>query len=125
VRILAPPGFAAPALAEVDAIELRPQILALLRRQLAIRSVGIDAPHIWLEQRADSLWNWAVKRPAGGPGSAAAANQRSGMALSIAKLSIANGAIDWHSQLLGMAIRAPLAAEIGLHADAALRNVRV
>ena len=125
VRVAAPPGFEAPTLFELESLRLQIALLPLLRRQLVVRAVDVDAPHLWLEQRADSLWNFAVTSAALGtarprPGGATAA--AGGMDLRIQALHVTNGALHYWSRPTDLELRGPLAATLQLRADRALNR---
>src|SRR5262245_26104695 len=128
VRIAAPPGFASPDLLRLGTLELYPRIGPLLQRRIAIRSVRVRAPEAWVEQRADSVWNWATPpraTPASpAPGATAAAGQK-GLDLAVETLEIEAGRLHFTNAPAGLGLELPFAAAIALRDDRALRDVRL
>ncbi len=67
VRILNPPGFAAPALFAADQVRVRFDLLDALRGRLHILGVEATDVRLWLERAADGRTSWAPA-PRSGPG---------------------------------------------------------
>ncbi len=124
VRIGAPPGFTAPDLLNIARLDLEPQLLPLLRRQIAIRRIHVVGPEAWIEQRADRIWNWAV--PTGGTaGGAPSQRSEGGLDLAIESLEIDPVAVHVASLPFGIDVTLPVAAAIQLAADRGLHNVHL
>ena len=126
VRIGARPGFASPHVVELDAMQLELGFLALLRRQLEVRSLVLDGLRLFLEQDEQGQWNFATDRAPGTP-SAPAAPAKAGtpMALQIRKLLLRDGALQLRSAQSGLELQGPLAAELAMGLDRNLHDLRL
>jgi len=124
VAIAAPAGFASERLLHIGTLDLEPRLLPLLARRIAIRSVRVRELEIWVEQRADSMWNWAAPARAAAP-APPRANAEPALGLAIDALEIEAGRVHFAAAPAGLRAEIPLAAAIGLRADRLLHDVRV
>ncbi len=53
-----PKGFADKIFVRIDSFEARLKVLPLLSRKVEISSFVVNQPEIFLEKRADGIWNW-------------------------------------------------------------------
>jgi AsmA protein len=53
-----PEGFADKLFVRIDSFEARLKVLPLLSRNVEISSFVVNQPEIFLEKRADGVWNW-------------------------------------------------------------------
>ena len=125
VALTAPDGFASRHLLHIGTLELEPRLLPLLSRRIVVRSVRIDAPEIWVEQRADSVWNWALEPPDAGAVPAPGQRAGTGADWSIESLEVEGGRVHLDAIPAALALVVPVDAHIALGADRAQRDVRL
>lgn len=65
VALLNPPGFSRPQMAKIGALDLRLDLLALLRGRYEIERLAILGPDILFERSAAGATNWAAAGPGG------------------------------------------------------------
>ena len=123
VRVAASAGFEQPTLLALDAIEIRPRLLPLLRRRLVARSITLRRPEVWLEQRADSTWNFAPPVAVHAPATSSQAAPV--FDIGVESLHLEGGVLHFWSAPAAIELRSPIAAELRASADRSLRDVRL
>jgi len=123
VRVAASSGFEQPTLLALDAIEMRPRLAPLLRRRIVVRSITLRRPELWLEQRADSTWNFTAS---GRVNSVTAAGKAApAFDIGVESLRLEGGVLHFWSAPAGIELRTPVAAELRASADRSLHEVRL
>lgn len=123
IRIAAPAGSVSPDLLRVRSLEMRPRLLPLLRRQVAVQRIRIAGLELWVEQRDSRTWNWT--RPVAAAATAGVDRAASPLAFQIDRLDLEAGRLHFQSAVTAIAATSPLGASITLAADRAWRDVHV
>ncbi len=105
-----PPGFGAPEMLSVASFEVRVKLLPLLSRDVQVKRLILNRPHLVLERSRDGRANWETlgKRDPQAPGRerpATADEPGRGlpiMALAVAELALKDGSVLWLDQKAGV-----------------------
>lgn len=88
-------GRAESFLAAAERIELRPRILPLLRREVVVNEVALEAPEVWLVAREDGTLD--LPEVEGDP-------EADGMEVEIQRILVRNGRIEYRDPAKGDAV---------------------
>ncbi|UCE01684.1 MAG: AsmA family protein [Candidatus Latescibacterota bacterium] len=130
VRIQAAPGFATPDLVTLASLRFDLKLGPLLQRRIAVRSLVIESPRVFLEQNMEGRWNYELSKAAqedaaapesAAPGAAAVAP----LGLAVETLQLRDGELHvWNAQQ-DLALELPFAGKWSVRTDRNLRDIRV
>jgi uncharacterized protein involved in outer membrane biogenesis len=128
VRIQAAPGFANPNLVTLASLRFDLRLGPLLQRRIAVRSLVIESPRVFLEQNMEGRWNYELSKGAAKdvPESASAgAAAVAPLGLAVETLQLRDGELHLWNAPQDVALELPFAGKWSVRTDRELRDIRV